>query len=243
MSCICIQNKTAILMLIVTVLIVAIGSFAELSGCHCVYGKTSEGVPDDFITVSEVVPDAVLDIRYYSNYNFTGKRVDGYLAPKPYLTLPAAKALARAADELRKQGYRIVIYDTYRPQKAVTNFVRWINDPNDPGNRSFYPRTTKDKLLAGGFIDARSGHSRGSVVDLSIVHMDGTSVDMGGMFDLFDEISHPDSKSITPEQRANRQILNKAMTSAGFTRLETEWWHFLLKNEPYPNTYFDFDIK
>lgn len=214
-----------------------------MSNNRSLYGAEPNVKPSDFVTVSEVVPDAVLDIRYYSDYNFTGKRVDGYNAPIPYLSGKAAEALVQAADELRKKGYRILIYDTYRPQKAVTNFVRWINDPNDPGNTSFYPRMTKDKLLSGKYIDARSGHSRGSVVDLTIIHKDGTSVDMGGMFDLFDEISHPDSKSITEQQRKNRMILQRAMVNAGFLPLDSEWWHFLLKNEPYPNTFFDFDIK
>ena len=190
----------------------------------------------NFIEVSKVIPDVVYDIRYYSSYNFTGKRVKGYKANRAFLTKKAAKALKKASDTLRKQGYRIVIYDAYRPQKAVNMFAKWI--------KSFYPNIkNKKELISGGFVAVRSGHTRGSVVDMTIVHLDGTSVDMGGTFDLFDKKSNRNYAKLTKKQQDNRKILEKAMVDAGFEPLPTEWWHFRLKKEPYPNTYFDFDVE
>ncbi|MGE4565348.1 MAG: M15 family metallopeptidase [Victivallaceae bacterium] len=212
------------------------------SGCVCAPSRTAK-IPENFVYIADVIPDPVFDIRYATSYNFVGTPIDGYHAPKPSLTREAAAALARAAEDLRKQGYRILVYDAYRPQKAVTHFVRWINDPEAPGEKAFFPNLTKGDLLKGRYIDARSGHSRGSVIDLTLARMDGTPVDMGGTFDLFDEVSHPDSKQITPEQRRNRTILKEAMEKAGFIQLDTEWWHFRLKDEPYPDTYYDFDVQ
>lgn len=212
------------------------------AGC-CSFPETNAHIPEGFVYIADIIPDPVFDIRYATDYNFVGTRIDGYRAPKPALTKEAAAALSKAAADLRKQGYRILVYDAYRPQKAVTHFVRWINDPAAPGMKTFYPELSKDDLLKGGYIDVRSGHSRGSVIDLSLARMDGTPVDMGSPFDLFDEASHPDSARITPEQRRNRTILKAAMEKAGFVQLETEWWHFRLKNEPYPDTYFNFDVQ
>ena len=197
----------------------------------------------DFVPVYTVVDDAVYDIRYYSPYNFTGSKINGYKAPVAYMTKEGAKALAKAADILRQQGYRILIWDTYRPQKAVNNFVEWINNPKDVGNKSFYPTMKKSDLLKGQYIMEKSGHSRGSTVDLTLIKKDGSFVDMGGTFDLFSEISHPDYKKLTKEQKKNRKILHDAMIQAGFKGIESEWWHFTLENEPYPDTYFDFDVE
>ena len=159
------------------------------------------------------------------------------------MTKEALQALSIAANDLRKQGYRLLIFDTYRPQKAVDNFVKWINDPNDEGDKTFYPELKKSNLLKGGYIAKKSGHSRGSTVDLTLIKKDGTYVDMGGTFDLFSEISHPDYPKLTNEQKKNRKILRDAMIKAGFKGINSEWWHFTLKNEPYPDTYFDFDIE
>jgi len=197
----------------------------------------------DFAPVYSVIDDAVYDIRYYSHNNFTGNKINGYKAPVAYLTKDALKALSIAADDLRNQGYRILIWDTYRPQKAVDNFVEWINNPNDEGDKSFYPNIKKSDLLAGQYIMAKSGHTRGSTVDLTIIKKDGSFVDMGGTFDLFSEISHPDYKKITKKQKTNRAILKNAMEKAGFKGIDSEWWHFTLKNEPYPDTYFNFDVE
>ena len=197
----------------------------------------------DFAPVYTVIDDAAFDIRYYSSNNFTGNKINGYKVPVAYMTKESLKALAVAADDLRKQGYRLLIWDTYRPQKAVDNFVEWINNPNDEGDKSFYPELKKSDLLAGQYIMAKSGHTRGSTVDLTIIKKDGSFVDMGGTFDLFSEISHPDYKKLTKKQKKNRKILHDAMIKAGFKGIDSEWWHFTLENEPYPDTYFNFDVK
>ena len=197
----------------------------------------------DFAQISSVIDDAAYDIRYYSPNNFTGHKINGYKAPRAYMTKKALAALAQAAADLRAQGYRLLIWDAYRPQKAVDDFVAWINDPNNPGDKSFYPTLEKSNLLAGNYIMAKSGHTRGSTVDLTLITKDGGFVDMGGTFDLFSEISHPDYKKISKKQKKNRQILRDAMVKAGFNPLDSEWWHFTLKDEPYPDTYFDFDVE
>ena len=197
----------------------------------------------DFAEISSAIDDAAFDIRYYSANNFTGNKINGYKAPRAYLTKEALSALVKAAQDLRAQGYRLLIWDSYRPQKAVNNFVKWINDPVDAGDKSFYPDLQKSDLLAGQYIMAKSGHTRGSTIDLTIIKKDGGFVDMGGTFDLFSEISHPDYQNLTDEQKNNRKILHDAMIKAGFKGLDSEWWHFTLKNEPYPDTYFDFDVE
>ena len=214
-----------------------------LSFSNLVYADKISTDKSDFVKVYTVIDDAVYDIRYYSSYNFTGNKINGYKAPVAYMTKEALQALSVAADDLRKQGYRLLIWDTYRPQKAVDNFVKWINDPNDDGNKSFYPDLKKSDLLKGNYIAEKSGHTRGSTVDLTLIKMDGSFVDMGGTFDLFSEISHPDYKKLTKEQKKNRKILHDAMVKAGFQGIDSEWWHFTLKNEPYKDTYFNFDVE
>ena len=196
-----------------------------------------------FVPIYTVIDDAAYDIRYYSPNNFTGNKINGYKAPVAYMTKESAQALSLAAKDLRKQGYRLLIWDSYRPQKAVDNFVEWINNPNDEGDKSFYPDLKKSDLLKGQYIMEKSGHTRGSTVDLTLIKKDGSFVDMGGTFDLFSEISHPDYKKLTREQKINRKILKNAMQRAGFRGIDSEWWHFTLKNEPYPDTYFDFDVE
>ena len=195
-----------------------------------------------FVPIYTIIDDAAYDIRYYSQNNFTGNKINGYIAPVAYMTKEGAAALALAADDLRKQGYRLLIWDTYRPQKAVDNFVEWINNPKDKGDKSFYPNLKKSDLLKGQYIMEKSGHTRGSTVDLTLIKKDGSFVDMGGTFDLFSEFSHPDYKKLTKEQKKNRKILHDAMIKAGFEGIDSEWWHFTLKNEPYPDTYFNFDV-
>lgn len=197
----------------------------------------------DFAEIGTMVDDAAFDIRYYSPNNFTGNKIQGYKAPRAYMTKKALAALAIAAQDLRNQGYRILVWDSYRPQKAVDNFVKWINDPVDMGDKSFYPDLQKSDLLTGNYVMAKSGHSRGSTIDLTIIKKDGGFVDMGGTFDLFSEVSHPDYQKLTDEQKNNRKILHDAMIKAGFVGLDSEWWHFTLKDEPYKDTYFDFDVE
>ncbi|MBQ3640409.1 M15 family metallopeptidase [bacterium] len=197
----------------------------------------------DFAPVSTIIDDVAYDMRYYSSNNFTGSRINGYNAPVAYMTKESLKALAVAAEDLRKKGYRLLIWDTYRPQKAVDNFVEWINDSNNAGDKTFYPNLKKSDLLKGNYIAEKSGHTRGSTVDLTLIKKDGSFVDMGGTFDLFSEISHPDYKKLTREQKKNRKLLHDAMIKAGFKGIDSEWWHFTLKDEPYPDTYFDFNVE
>ena len=208
-----------------------------------VWADTISEDKSDFVEIASVIDDAAFDIRYYSTNNFTGNKIDGYKAPRAYMTKEALAALAVAAKDLREQGYRLLIWDSYRPQKAVDNFVRWINDPVDVGDKSFYPDLQKSELLAGQYIMEKSGHTRGSTVDLTIIKKDGGFVDMGGTFDLFSEVSHPDYQDLTDEQKNNRKILRDAMIHAGFNPLDSEWWHFTLKDEPYKDVYFNFDVE
>ena len=220
------------------IILITILSFGQIA-----FADTISYDKSNFAKVYTVIDDAVFDIRYYSSNNFTGNKINGYKAPVAYMTKEALNALSVAADDLRKQGYRLLIWDTYRPQKAVDNFVEWINNPNDEGDKSFYPDLKKSDLLKGCYIMAKSGHTRGSTVDLTIIKKDGSFVDMGGTFDLFSEISHPDYKKLTRKQKHNREILRKAMYKAGFVGIDSEWWHFTLKNEPYKDTYFNFDVE
>jgi D-alanyl-D-alanine dipeptidase len=220
------------------IILITILSFGQIA-----FADTISYDKSNFAKVYTVIDDAVFDIRYYSSNNFTGNKINGYKAPVAYMTKEALNALSVAADDLRKQGYRLLIWDTYRPQKAVNNFVEWINNPNDEGDKSFYPDLKKSDLLKGCYIMAKSGHTRGSTVDLTIIKKDGSFVDMGGTFDLFSEISHPDYKKLTRKQKHNREILRKAMYKAGFVGIDSEWWHFTLKNEPYKDTYFNFDVE
>lgn len=198
----------------------------------------------DFVVLTDIDPDVILEIRYYSTYNFVGDRIDGYEQPTALLTKEAATALKGVSDDLAKKGYRLKIYDAYRPQKAVNHFERWANDTNDDRMREyFYPELDKSVLFDKGYIANYSGHSRGSTVDLTLFDMKtGKEVDMGGTFDYFGERSHPDYKNITDQQYKNRMILREAMMDHGFKPLDEEWWHFTLENEPYPDTYFTFPV-
>ena len=200
---------------------------------------------DGFVSVTDLIPDALLDVRYYSTYNFVGARIAGYEAPIVLLTKEAASALALVNQDLRAKGYRLVIYDGYRPQRAVDHFVRWAEDTTDIRMKPvFYPDVDKADLFERGFIARRSGHSRGSTVDLTLFdEKGGTPLDMGGSFDFFGPLSHPDCPDVTPAQHSNRMLLCQAMLHRGFKPLSTEWWHFTLVDEPYPDTYFDFPIR
>ena len=203
-----------------------------------------QGGREHFVKISDVIPDVILEIRYYSTHNFVGQRIDGYLAPTAMLTRQAADSLKVVSDELKAQGYRLKIYDAYRPQCAVDHFVRWAADvPDTLMKRYFYPNVDKSRLFELEFIMEKSGHTRGSTVDLTLFDMAAEKdVDMGGPFDWFGEESHPDYTGVTPEQYANRMILRDAMLRHGFKPLDSEWWHFTLKNEPFPDTYFTFPV-
>lgn len=199
----------------------------------------------DFVLLSDAVPDAILEIRYYSTYNFVGERIDGYEEPVALLTREAATALKAVSDEVRAKGYRLKIFDAYRPQKAVAHFVRWAKAVEDTRMKPyFYPKLDKSVLFKQDYIAERSGHSRGSTVDLTLFDMKtGREVDMGGTFDYFGTLSHPDYTKITKKQYEMRMLLRNAMVAHGFKPLYSEWWHFTLANEPYPDTYFTFPVK
>ena len=199
---------------------------------------------EHFVKISDVIPDVILEIRYYSTHNFVGDRIDGYLAPTALLTREAADSLKAVNEELKALGYRLKIYDAYRPQCAVDHFVRWAADVTDTTmRRYFYPMVDKSRIFELEYIMKRSGHTRGSTVDLTLFDMDAEKdVDMGGGFDWFGEESHPDYRGITERQYANRMILRDAMLRHGFKPLDSEWWHFTLRNEPFPDTYFNFPV-
>lgn len=197
-----------------------------------------------FVILGDVIPDIIQEIRYYSTFNFVGERIDGYEEPVALLTKQAAKALKRASDSAIQQGYRFRIFDAYRPQKAVNHFVRWAQNLTATSMKPyFYPNVDKSKLFEDGYIDYHSGHTRGSTVDLTLFDIKtGKDLDMGGTFDFFGEVSHPDYKNLTETQIANREKLRDIMLSNGFKPITTEWWHFVLENEPFPDTYFEFPI-
>ena len=198
----------------------------------------------DFVILSEEIPDVILEIRYYSTYNFVGDRINGYEQPIALITKEAADALKKVSDELIEKGYRLKIYDAYRPQKAVTHFVNWGKDLSDTKMKKyFYPELEKSVLFEQEYIAEHSGHSRGSTVDLTLFDMTTEKeVDMGGTFDYFGELSHPDYKNITTEQYANRMLLRETMMKHGFKPLAEEWWHFTLADEPFPDVYFTFPV-
>ena len=200
--------------------------------------------PSGFVLLADAVPQIVQEIRYYSTYNFIGDRIDGYEEPCALLTKEAARALKAAAGELMVQGYRLKVFDAYRPVSAVKHFVLWgIEDQDVRMKPYFYPELEKQELFARGYIAKQSSHSRGSAVDLTLLDMKtGKELDMGGPFDLFSERSHPDYRGISAEQYDNRMILRRAMLRNGFLPIDCEWWHFALNNEPYPDTYVNFPV-
>lgn len=202
-------------------------------------------LPKGFVYADDVIPSAWLEIRYSTDYNFVGTRVSGYEAPVAILTAEAAAALKAVSDELESKGYALLIYDAYRPQKAVDHFIRWSKDPEDTKMKQiFYPEVDKAKVFKLGFIASKSGHSRGSTVDLSLVDKwTGIPTDMGSPYDFFGEVSAHGTKLITAEQTANRNLLKAAMVKHGFKPYNKEWWHYTLKDEPYPKKYFDFDVE
>ena len=208
------------------------------------YKKGAITDPSGFVVLGDYVPGIVQEIRYYSTFNFIGDRIDGYEEPCALLSIEAARALKAAAAELNVQGYRLKVFDAYRPATAVKHFVLWgIEDQDLRMKPFFYPDLAKQELFVKGYIASQSSHSRGSTVDLTLLDMTtGKEVDMGSPFDFFGEISHPDYRGITDEQYNNRMMLQQAMVRNGFVPIDCEWWHFTLENEPYPDTYFDFPV-
>ena len=226
-------------------------------------------MPDNFVDIQKVIPDVVMDIRYYSPHNFVGEKVDGYLAPKCFLTKEAAEALSKVQKDLEPYSLSLKIYDCYRPQRAVNHFVRWAKEiENTKTMKEFYPTIDKRNLFKDGYIAEKSGHSRGSTLDLTILpspapgqadyiagqklsecylpaekRFADNSLDMGTGFDCFHELSHTANANIGQQQKINRLLLKSIMEKHGFKNYDMEWWHYTLKNEPYPDTYFDFVIE
>lgn len=206
--------------------------------------KRRELDPSGFVLLADYVPQIVQEIRYYSSYNFIGERIDGYEEPVALLTKEAARALREVANELIVRGYRLKVFDAYRPTTAVKHFMLWgIEDTDIRMKPYFYPELEKQELFNKGYIAKLSSHSRGSAVDLTLLDMKtGKEVDMGSPFDFFGEISHPDYRGITDEQYGNRMMLRDVMVRGGFSPISCEWWHFRLTDEPYPDTYFEFPV-
>ena len=221
-------------LLIVTVLPIDSKNSTELNST---FKELNDGISDDLEKFE-------ISIRYFSNNNFIGRPIPGYYANKAFLTREAADALLLAQRDFIKQGYRLKIYDAYRPQTAVDYFSAWAADLEDSQNKSqYYPNISKSQLFADGYIAAKSGHSRGSAVDLTLLEIEsGNELDMGSPWDFFDPISWVENNQITDQQRANRKLLASVMMIHGFKPLKEEWWHFSFTEEPFPETYFDFPI-
>jgi len=205
-------------------------------------------VQDVLVDAATVVDGLIVDMRYFSDDNFVGARIDGYEAARCLLTRPAAAALARVQQDLARQGFGLKVFDCYRPTRAVMHFVRWARDIKDVKRKAdFYPDVDKRDLFRLGYIAPQSGHSRGSTVDLTLVRYGSgrppAEVDMGTRFDFFGMQSWPSSSAVSADARASRRILASAMRRGGFRPYEREWWHFTLRNEPYPGSYFDFPVQ
>ena len=208
------------------------------------FEKAAINDTSDFVLLSDYVPSIVQEIRYFSTYNFIGDRIDGYEQPVALITKEAARALKAVSNEINVKGYRLKIFDAYRPATAVKSFVLWgIEDLDQRMKPFFYPDLNKTELFELGYIASKSSHSRGSTVDLTLLDMStGKEIDMGSPFDFVNEVSHPDYKGVTEEQYQNRMLLQKVMVKYGFEPIDCEWWHFTLKDEPYPDTYFEFPV-
>lgn len=218
--------------------------FASAYGCSQQSVRQDDG-RDGFVYVHDVIPDVILDVRYHSNDNFMGTVVDGYHRDVILISKPAAAALSKVQDDLRQQGFGLKIFDGYRPQKAVNHFVRWSENPADRlTKQTYYPDLPKDRLFELGYIARKSGHTRGSTLDLTVVNLaSGEELDMGSPWDFFGEVSHHDSPLVDSTATANRELLRQTMVRHGFLPYANEWWHYTLANEPYPDTYFDFNVE
>jgi len=198
-----------------------------------------------FVDAAAVVDGLIVDMRYFGADNFVGERIDGYERPRCLLSEPAANALAAVERDLSARGLGLKVFDCYRPQRAVAQFVRWAQRIDDvKRKRDFYPDVDKRELFAKGYISDRSGHSRGSTVDLTLVRRgDAREFDMGSPFEFFSPKSWPSDRSVSDEAQQNRALLAAAMRRGGFRPYDKEWWHFTLNNEPFPDTYFDFPVR
>ena len=208
------------------------------------FSITGQKLTKGFVYLSNIAPSIKIELRYISNNNFIGKPIDGYNRNCIILSSKAAKAIRKIQQELLKKGYSLKIFDAYRPQQAVNNFVRWAKVLSDTlMKKQYYPDVPKSELFNQGYIASKSSHSRGSTLDLTIINSKTkTELDMGSSYDFFGIQSHPYYKKISEKQKENRMLLRKIMLSNGFKPYENEWWHFTLKKEPFPKTYFNFPI-
>ena len=205
-------------------------------------------LPEGFVYLEDEVHEIKIDLRYYSSNNFVGDTIDGYKANTCIITKEAARALADVQRELGTQGLGLLVFDAYRPQQAVNHFITWAGDLEDTLMKSnFYPDIEKSALFEQGYISSKSGHSRGSTVDLTIIHLAGPNkgkeMEMGTPWDFFSPMSWPSSNQVSPAQQANRMLLQDVMVRNGFKPLKEEWWHFTLKNEPFHDTYYNFPVE
>lgn len=218
---------------------------AMLVAAGCTHAQpVSELDRSGFVDAATAVPGIVVDMRYAGSENFVGRPIAGYQAPVCFLTREAVAALAKVQARLQEFGLGLKVYDCYRPKRAVADFVVWAQDLGDQTRKAEqYPNVDKTKLFELGYIAEKSGHSRGSTLDLTLVGArTGAELDMGSGYDLFDPISWPSDQRVGPAARAHRMLLQDVMLSNGFKPLKEEWWHFTLKDEPYPATYFDFVV-
>ena len=210
------------------------------------FAKTpTSQLAEGFVYVQDDIPDLDVELRYFTDHNFVGMPIEGYKSNRLILTKEAADALKKVQEDLRYQNLCLKVYDGYRPQIGVDHFVRWAKDLGDTINkREFYPEVEKQFLFSEGYIASKSGHSRGSTLDLTIVDADtGELLDMGGFFDYFGEKSWTDNPDITDDQKQNRSILQAAMEKHNFRNYPKEWWHYTLRWEPFPETYFEFLVE
>lgn len=201
-------------------------------------------LPEGFCYLHEAIPDIILDMRYAGTHNFVGDVIDGYEAPYAILTRAAADKLRNAADQFRQMGYRIMVFDAYRPQRAVKHFQRWARDGEDTRMQAeFYPEIKKKQtLLDEEYIASNSAHCRGSAIDMTLTDLEGTPLDMGTGFDYFGKLSWHGAAGITEEQEGNRLLLKTVMEENGFRSFQKEWWHYKLLGEPF-QTAFDFPVR
>jgi len=209
-----------------------------------VFDVSTAQLPKEFVYVKEVVPSIKVELKYFSNNNFLGVPVDSYKKDVAILTIKAAEALKQVQEELKQHNLSIMIYDSYRPQTAVNHFVRWARNLSDTINKeSYYPNVMKQHLFKEGYIASKSGHSRGSTLDITLVDLNTCEpIDMGSPYDYFGPESWVANNNLTAQQRASRMLLQTIMLKYGFRNYPKEWWHFTLKGEPFPDTYFDFPV-
>jgi len=202
-------------------------------------------LPKGFVYVEDIIPDIKIELRYITTNNFVGKPIEGYKATKLILTLSATQALKKVHAELESYGFCLKVYDAYRPQRAVNHFMRWAKDLSDTINKKqYYPNVNKKDLFKEEYIATRSGHSRGSTLDITIIYKTtNKDVDMGSAYDFFGEQSWVNYEGISEQQKTNRLLLQTIMKKHGFRNYSKEWWHFTLRNEPFPDTYFDFVVE